>query len=138
MEDSSNEGSDTDEDDEEVAPKKRQIFFCSRTHSQLSQFVKELHRTPFAETLSVAATAGRKVRPTSAQHTWLVQTRTLFAETLSVASVAGNKACTSLQASTKAVLIPGWLPVRNHMPNKGNLFSGCLVLSVLFAAVCPT
>ena len=67
MEDSSSEGSDTDEDDEEVAPKKRQIFFCSRTHSQLSQFVKELHRTPFAETLSVAATAGRKVCPTSAQ-----------------------------------------------------------------------
>ena len=62
MEDSSSEGSDTDEEDEEVAPKRRQIFFCSRTHSQLSQFVSELHRTPFAETLSVVAIAGRKVR----------------------------------------------------------------------------
>jgi hypothetical protein len=37
------------------------VFFCSRTHSQLSQFVSELHRTPFAETLSVVAIAGRKV-----------------------------------------------------------------------------
>lgn len=62
LEDSSSNGSDTDvEDDEDAVPKKRQIFFCSRTHSQLSQFVSELHRTPFAETLSVAAIAGRKV-----------------------------------------------------------------------------
>lgn len=61
MEDSSSEGSGTDEEDEEVAPKRRQIFFCSRTHSQLSQFVSELHRTPFAETLAVVAIAGRKV-----------------------------------------------------------------------------
>ena len=61
MGDSASEGSDTDEEDEEAAPKRRQIFFCSRTHSQLSQFVSELHRTPFAETLSVVAIAGRKV-----------------------------------------------------------------------------
>ena len=61
MEDSSSEGSGTDEEDEEGAPKRRRIFFCSRTHSQLSQFVSELHRTPFAETLAVVAIAGRKV-----------------------------------------------------------------------------
>ena len=62
MEGSDSEGSETDdEDDEDAAPQKRQVFFCSRTHSQLSQFVSELRRTPFAETLSVAAIAGRKV-----------------------------------------------------------------------------
>ena len=62
MEGSDSEGSQTDdEDDGDAAPRKRQVFFCSRTHSQLSQFVSELRRTPFAETLSVAAIAGRKV-----------------------------------------------------------------------------
>ena len=63
MEGGDSEGSETDqeEDDEDAAPHKRQVFFCSRTHSQLSQFVSELRRTPFAETLSVAAMAGRKV-----------------------------------------------------------------------------
>lgn len=62
MEGSDSEASETDEEgDEDAAPQKRQVFFCSRTHSQLSQFVSELRRTPFAETLSVAAIAGRKV-----------------------------------------------------------------------------
>ena len=62
MEGGDSEGSETDdEEDEDAAPQKRQVFFCSRTHSQLSQFVSELRRTPFAETLSVAAIAGRKV-----------------------------------------------------------------------------
>lgn len=37
-----------------------QVLFCSRTHSQLSQFVGELRRTGFAETVSVAALASRK------------------------------------------------------------------------------
>ena len=63
MEDSDSEASEADDEDEDedAAPQKRQVFFCSRTHSQLSQFVSELRRTPFAETLSVAAIAGRKV-----------------------------------------------------------------------------
>ena len=55
------EAAEVAEEAEEVAPKRRQIFFCSRTHSQLSQFVSELHRTPFAERLSVVVIAGRKV-----------------------------------------------------------------------------
>ena len=63
MEGSDSEASETDDEegDEGAAPQKRQVFFCSRTHSQLSQFVSELRRTPYAETLSVAAIAGRKV-----------------------------------------------------------------------------
>ena len=39
-----------------------QVFFCSRTHSQLSQFVSELHRTAFADTIATVALASRKVR----------------------------------------------------------------------------
>lgn len=40
--------------------KKPQVIFCSRTHSQLSQFVGELHRTSFADTLSLVALGSRK------------------------------------------------------------------------------
>ncbi len=38
-----------------------QVFFCSRTHSQLSQFVSELQRTAFADTIATVALASRKV-----------------------------------------------------------------------------
>lgn len=41
-------------------PKKPQIIFASRTHSQLTQFVGELHRTPHAESTSLVALASRK------------------------------------------------------------------------------
>jgi hypothetical protein len=41
-------------------PRKPQVIFCSRTHSQLSQFVGELHRTRFAASLSLAAVASRR------------------------------------------------------------------------------
>jgi len=57
---SDRDASDAQEDREDLS-KRRQIYFCSRTHSQLSQFVSELHRTPFAASLSVAAVASRKV-----------------------------------------------------------------------------
>ena len=39
-----------------------QVIFCSRTHSQLTQFVAELRRTPFADSIAVVALASRKVR----------------------------------------------------------------------------
>jgi len=61
---------DSDMDDNELAgigegediepPKKTQIIFCSRTHSQLTQFVGELHRTPFADTFSLVALGSRR------------------------------------------------------------------------------
>jgi chromosome transmission fidelity protein 1 len=38
-----------------------QVIFCSRTLSQLSQFVEELKRTPFASHLSVVSLASRSV-----------------------------------------------------------------------------
>lgn len=37
-----------------------QVLFCSRTHSQLSQFIGELRRTPFASSASAVALASRK------------------------------------------------------------------------------
>eukprot|EP00210_Caulerpa_lentillifera_P002278 g2188.t1 len=56
FEDSSGDSSD----DEEAAPQHRQLIYCSRTHSQLSQFIGELKRTRFSDTLSVVALASRK------------------------------------------------------------------------------
>jgi DEAD_2 len=38
-----------------------QVIFASRTHSQLSQFVGELRRTPFALSIASVALASRKV-----------------------------------------------------------------------------
>ena len=46
-----------------------QVFFCSRTHSQLSQFVSELQRTRFADTVAAVALASRKVGVRSAGFT---------------------------------------------------------------------
>lgn len=42
------------------APKRPQIIFCSRTHSQLSQFVGELHRTRYAESTLLVAVGSRR------------------------------------------------------------------------------
>ena len=57
-------GNSSGSDIEEATPRSApQVFFCSRTHSQLSQFVVELGRTPFAQTMSMAVLAGRKVKP---------------------------------------------------------------------------
>ena len=36
-----------------------QIFYCSRTHSQLSQFVKEIQKTKFAEDIRLISLASR-------------------------------------------------------------------------------
>ena len=79
---SSSSSSDDDGDDDELAAllretkyrgskeeegaataniaKKTQIIFCSRTHSQLTQFVGELHKTPFADTMALVALGSRR------------------------------------------------------------------------------
>lgn len=46
------------DEEEEVRLK---IYFCSRTHSQLSQFIKELRKTKFASELKVAMLGSRKI-----------------------------------------------------------------------------
>ncbi|DBA85066.1 TPA: hypothetical protein ACH3X2_005791 [Trebouxia sp. C0005] len=45
---------------EDNKPKHQQVFFCSRTHSQLSQFVSELQRTTFADSITSVSLASRK------------------------------------------------------------------------------
>ena len=44
-----------------AGPPLLQVIFCSRTHSQLTQFVAELRRTPFGDSMAVVALASRKV-----------------------------------------------------------------------------
>ena len=45
-------------EDEDTA---RRIFFCSRTHSQLSQFVREVKKSPFGNSVSLVSLASRSV-----------------------------------------------------------------------------
>ncbi|XP_039066681.1 ATP-dependent DNA helicase DDX11-like isoform X1 [Hibiscus syriacus] len=54
---SSDEEEDESEEEEEV---KLKVYFCSRTHSQLSQFVKELRKTVFADEMNVVSLGSRK------------------------------------------------------------------------------
>ncbi|GER48349.1 ATP-dependent RNA helicase chl1 [Striga asiatica] len=56
--DLSSEGEELDGKEEEETRLK--IFFCSRTHSQLSQFMKELRKTKFASDLKVVCLGSRK------------------------------------------------------------------------------
>lgn len=49
--------SSSSEDDDEMTPK---VFFTSRTHSQLSQFVGELKRTEFAGRIRTVCLGSRK------------------------------------------------------------------------------
>lgn len=51
------EASEIIEEDVEVTPK---IYFCSRTHSQLSQFVGEFKKTKFASELNAICLGSRK------------------------------------------------------------------------------
>ncbi|KAI9159892.1 hypothetical protein LWI28_002977 [Acer negundo] len=52
------EEEDVSEEEEEEELK---VYFCSRTHSQLSQFIKELQKTVFASTIRVVCLGSRKI-----------------------------------------------------------------------------
>lgn len=39
-----------------------QIYYCSRTHSQLSQFVHEVQKSPFGKDTRLVALGSRQVR----------------------------------------------------------------------------
>lgn len=52
--------SDDDGEEEEEEEEVLKVYFCSRTHSQLSQFVKELKRTAFASEMKVVCLGSRK------------------------------------------------------------------------------
>ena len=52
---------DLDLEEEEEEDTARRIFFCSRTHSQLSQFVREVKKSPFGNSVSLVSLASRSV-----------------------------------------------------------------------------
>ncbi|XP_020282942.1 ATP-dependent DNA helicase DDX11 [Pseudomyrmex gracilis] len=56
----SNSESSEEEDKEEPLFKNTKIFFCSRTHSQLTQFVHELKRSPYSQDISVVPLSSRQ------------------------------------------------------------------------------
>lgn len=53
--------SESDEEDEEVEQEHTlKIYYCSRTHSQLSQFVREIIKSPYGEDARVTSLASRQ------------------------------------------------------------------------------
>lgn len=54
---SDEEEGESDEEEQEV---KLKVYFCSRTHSQLSQFIRELRKTVFAKEMNVVSLGSRK------------------------------------------------------------------------------
>ncbi|KYN03917.1 putative ATP-dependent RNA helicase DDX11 [Cyphomyrmex costatus] len=56
----SNSESSEEEDTDEPLFKSTKIFFCSRTHSQLTQFVHELKRSPYSQEISVVPLSSRQ------------------------------------------------------------------------------
>ena len=59
LEDAEHSESSEDEDKEEIYENIK-IFFCSRTHSQLSQFIGELRKSPYSENVSVITLTSRQ------------------------------------------------------------------------------
>ncbi|EFN75286.1 Probable ATP-dependent RNA helicase DDX11 [Harpegnathos saltator] len=57
---SNSESSEEEDDKEESSFKNTKIFFCSRTHSQLTQFVHELQRSPYSQDISVVPLSSRQ------------------------------------------------------------------------------
>ncbi|CAH8392447.1 unnamed protein product [Eruca vesicaria subsp. sativa] len=57
---SSSEDEEDDDDKECSEEDGLKVFYCSRTHSQLSQFVKELKKTVFAQKIKVVCLGSRK------------------------------------------------------------------------------
>ncbi|XP_036721870.1 ATP-dependent DNA helicase DDX11 isoform X3 [Balaenoptera musculus] len=57
----STSGVDADEDDlEEEHVTKREIYYCSRTHSQLAQFVHEVQKSPFGKDTRLVSLGSRQ------------------------------------------------------------------------------
>ncbi|PKI71046.1 hypothetical protein CRG98_008627 [Punica granatum] len=57
---SSSSEEDDNQSDNEDEEGRLKVYFCSRTHSQLSQFVKELKKTSFASDMKVVCLGSRK------------------------------------------------------------------------------
>ncbi|XP_033824285.1 ATP-dependent DNA helicase DDX11 [Periophthalmus magnuspinnatus] len=55
------QGLDVDDDDEELVEEHvTKIYYCSRTHSQLAQFVHEVQKSPFNKDISVVTLGSRQ------------------------------------------------------------------------------
>ncbi|KAL0968343.1 hypothetical protein UPYG_G00265650 [Umbra pygmaea] len=53
-------GIDEDDDDDLVEEHVTKIYYCSRTHSQLSQFVHEVQKSPFSKDISLVTLGSRQ------------------------------------------------------------------------------
>ncbi|XVE88898.1 hypothetical protein DITRI_Ditri19aG0105800 [Diplodiscus trichospermus] len=58
--DSSSDDEAGESEEEKEQEVKLKVYFCSRTHSQLSQFIKELRKTLFANEMNVVSLGSRK------------------------------------------------------------------------------
>lgn len=58
---SSSEGENEEDDSDEDVEEGLKIYFCSRTHSQLSQFIKELRKTSFPKEINAVCLGARKI-----------------------------------------------------------------------------
>ncbi|KAL5072678.1 hypothetical protein RYX36_011662 [Vicia faba] len=86
---SSSEDESDDDNEDDGEEKKFKVYFCSRTHSQLSQFVKELRRTVFADEMGVVSLGSRK-------------NLCINKEVLAIGNAAGvNERCLELQKKKK-------------------------------------
>lgn len=56
---SNSDSSENEEDDIEDAYQKTKIYFCSRTHSQLTQFINELKKCPYSNDISAIVLSSR-------------------------------------------------------------------------------
>ncbi|XP_053175106.1 ATP-dependent DNA helicase DDX11 [Scomber japonicus] len=53
-------GAEEEEDDELVEEHVTKIYYCSRTHSQLAQFVHEVQKSPFSKNISLVTLGSRQ------------------------------------------------------------------------------
>ncbi|XP_041853277.1 ATP-dependent DNA helicase DDX11 isoform X2 [Melanotaenia boesemani] len=53
-------GGEDDDDDELVEEHVTKIYYCSRTHSQLAQFVHEVQKSPFSKNISLVTLGSRQ------------------------------------------------------------------------------
>lgn len=59
--DDHSDNSDEEEEIEKEHSQRCKIFFCSRTHSQLSQFIGELNKSPYSNQVSLVPLASRYI-----------------------------------------------------------------------------
>ncbi|PTB37593.1 uncharacterized protein TrAFT101_012025 [Trichoderma asperellum] len=99
--------------DEEIIEEKIKIYYTSRTHSQLSQFITELRRPVFPSSLPTSVAKGSDASPTEPVKLLPLSSRQKLCINPSVARLGSvqaiNDRCTELQqakSSTKCSFVP--------------------------------